>query len=228
MRISYLLMMLIPLVGLCKSADAQGSTIYRMFDWELTKTLMTVSVSEDQIDVSGFHVMGQAYQISKPLKRTSAAGVFYFDGSVMHLITSESKAPYRLVYIDPAAKKLELYADTAFEDLAGVEKFIADRQNLITSFSNVLTSDLDLKKAQTFPSIKTISNADQEKFRAVDKKRFQDLVSIDLERLSTTQKMVMLVKETGLVYRNCLLIGYRPPKDAAEFAFLKPFTYQGP
>ncbi|EDM38601.1 hypothetical protein PBAL39_21050 [Pedobacter sp. BAL39] len=225
----FILLFLVTALGFsCQQVSAQGRSTYRMFDWELTKILMTVTIDGNQIEVSGYHVMGQPYQIEKALLPTSAPDLFYFDGSVMHLVTSESKAPFRLVYLDRSSKKLELYGDTAFADQRAVEQFISNRKNLITSFAYLLTSDLELKEAQAFPALKTISKADQERYRRVDKKRYQELSSLDLNGLSTDQKVVMMVKQTNLIYRNCLLIGYRPPIDQSEFSFLKQLTYQEP
>ena len=231
MKIKTLLTLLSLITGMgfsCQQVTAQGRSTYRMFDWELTKTLMTVTLDKDQIELSGYHVMGQPYQITKPLLPTSAPDIFYFDGSVMHLVTNESKAPLRLLYLDRTSKKLELYGDTAFADAEAVELFISNRKNLITSFAYLLTPGLELKDAQAFPALKTISKADREQYLKVDKRRYQELSSLDLEGLSTDQKVVLLVKQTNLIYRNCLLIGYRPPVDESEFSFLKQLTYQEP
>lgn len=207
---------------LTKHPRGQDKNIYRAFS-ETDNLIMSVTLNDDEVMISEFK-KGLETSIKEKIFPTKITNLFYLDIQKMQY-KKPNQGNYYLLAVDAKSRKLEFFLDTGFVNVASINNFLANKENLTKSMSVLLISEINLEEFKSLPPILQISEPDKIKFKALDEVRYNNAVEIEKNlKLTKKDQMKLMMKQLQILAFNCLLLNYQSPNDKESWDFLRSLT----
>ncbi len=205
-----------------KHLKGQDKNIYRAFSGT-DNLIMSITLNRDEVNISEFKD-GVESSIKEKILPTKIADLFYVNIHKMQY-KKPDQGVYYLMAIDQQSRKLEFFLDTGFVDIKSINKFLTNKENLNTSVSLLLISELNLEEYKSLPPILQITEADKDKFKSLDEERYKNAMAIEKnQKLTEKDKMKLMLKQLQILTFNCLMLNYQPPNDKESWDFLRGLT----
>lgn len=198
--------------------NSQSTVIYRLFDKELDKTILTLNIyNKKEIQIQGQKKdTNEMINFTEPLYNTTQKNIYYFKTDQFNDKKSKGFGIIEFIEND---KALSYYLDTVFSKKEQVEKFIAEPQNLENAMAFYFVKDIELEQAKAMPSIREITTENLKTLKERNAERIKR-IKILSEKLDLVKQFKLFAKSNMWLNMECLLLGYKFPQDKDEQKWL--------
>jgi len=200
------------------SCHSQDMAIYRLFDKELDKTILTLNISnKKEIQIQGQKKdIKEMINFTESLYNTTQKNIYYFKTDQFKDKKSKGFGIIEFIEND---KAVGYYLDTIFTSKEQIEKYISIPENLEMATAFYFVKDIQLEQAKAMPSIRNITIENLKKLKERNAERIKR-TKILSEKLDLVKQFKLFAKYNMWLNMECLLLGYKFPQDKDEHKWL--------